>query len=147
MLVDLQADPLKTQISFDLFLLFVVHFRVKVSESCSSWCKYLGFVAVGTVIGEVSFALAVVAGGVSNVLVISAASGTVYFHSVGVSLGWGRELSVDRCIIPVLGGRVSWCLLPVVIPLGVVLLGGSFLCSIHDSPLSVEFCCVINPVL
>lgn len=150
MLVDLQADPLKTQVFLDQFSLFFIHFGVKGAESCSSWCKNLWLVAVGAVVGEVSFALAMVASGVVHVSSVSTASGSVYIHSIGVSwwggcgcrvsVGWGRISVVCVC------GRWGSCLL-FVVSWFIVLFAGSFLVSVYNSPLSVQLCGSVDPVL
>jgi hypothetical protein len=87
-LVDLQADPLKTQVFLDRFSLFFIHFSVKGAESGSLWCENFQFVGIRAVVDKVSFALAIVASGVVHVPGVSAASGSVYIHSIGV-LWWG----------------------------------------------------------
>ena len=85
MLVDLQADPLKTQIFFDHFSLFFIHFCIKGADSSSSWCKNLWFVGIKTVVGKVSFLLAIVASGIVHVSGIFAVLGTVYIHDIEFS--------------------------------------------------------------
>ena len=85
MLVDLQADLLKTQIFFDYFSLFFIHFCIKGADSSSSWCKNLWFVGIRAVVGEVFFLLAMVASGIVHVPGISAVLGTVYIHGIGFS--------------------------------------------------------------